>query len=164
MKILKPLLTVLAFCVFNFLYAQVPIKYSINSAWKFIKNDVPEAVNKEYDDGQWTKVNIPHTYNTDDIMDDVVGYYQGPTTYRKNFYIPNSYKGKKISLYFEGVSSKCEVYLNNRYVGNHIGAYTAFVFDVEGAVDYGKNNVLTVKVDNASNQYLEGSTVMFSYW
>ncbi len=134
------------------LYAQDPvIKYSINTGWKFQKGSIDDYMKTDLNDEVWDVINIPHTYNADDVMDDNQGYYQGKAVYRKKILIPESYKGKKVVLHFEGACSKTEVYVNNRYVGQHLGAYTAFHFDVEGVLNYGEENTIAIKVDNSEN-------------
>ncbi|WP_210197851.1 glycoside hydrolase family 2 TIM barrel-domain containing protein [Aquimarina sp. U1-2] len=142
---------VLVFLVFELQSHEIPKKESINTNWKFIKKHVPQAVIKKFDDSKWESVTIPHTYNAKDILDDEDGYYRGVAWYRKKLFIPKSYKHKKVSLYFEGVSARCNVYVNNRYVGQHLGGYTAFVFDIEGVLDFGEDNTIVVKVDNSEN-------------
>ncbi|MBQ0736347.1 glycoside hydrolase family 2 TIM barrel-domain containing protein [Aquimarina celericrescens] len=130
---------------------EFPIRMSINKDWKFIKKDISNAVEVDHDDSQWQPINIPHTYNATDILDDEEGYYRGPAWYRKKLFIPAAYKHKKVSLYFEGVSARCNIYVNNRYVGQHLGGYTAFVFDIEGVLEFGKDNIIAIKVDNSKN-------------
>ena len=50
--------------------------------------------------------------------------------YSKNFSIPHGFKNKKSFLHFEAVDQIAEVYLNGRLLGEHIGGYTPFSFDI----------------------------------
>lgn len=91
-------------------------------------------------------VNLPHTWNVPDIFKD--SYHRGPGTYVKQLDIPESYKGKRLFLKFEGAGTVTNVLLNYKYVGEHRGGYNAFTFEITDLVEYGKQNNLTVLCDN----------------
>ncbi|WP_019720198.1 glycoside hydrolase family 2 protein [Heyndrickxia coagulans] len=120
---------------------------NINDGWKFIRQDEEQARNIFYDDGNWENVNIPHTWNA---IDGACGqeYYKGACWYRKEFTVDSSLKGNKVYLEFNGSNSITDVYVNGQYMGQHRGGYSTFRFDVTEAIEYGKNNILSVKVDN----------------
>jgi beta-galactosidase len=67
------------------------IKQSINTSWQFHKG-ADTDVHGEY----WERVNVPHTWNADDVMDDIPGYYRGVGWYQKEIYIPQGWAGKSI--------------------------------------------------------------------
>ncbi len=73
-------------------------------------------------------------------------YYEGTVWYKKDFdYQPNSYK--RVFLNFEGVSYRCDVYLNGNILGKHEGSFTPFQFEVTRFLKPG-HNLLVVKVNN----------------
>ena len=37
--------------------------FNFNPGWKFLRKDVPQAVNPAFDDSAWTSVSLPHTWN-----------------------------------------------------------------------------------------------------
>lgn len=41
------------------------------------------------------------------------------------------------------------VFINNKLIGEHIGGYSQFVFEVTKHVKYGAENTITVRVSNA---------------
>ncbi len=104
------------------------------------------ASNRDYDDSSWNRVNLPHTWNAYDVMDEQPGYWRGIGWYRKHFRVDPKYAGKRISIQFEGVNQTAEVWLNGKYLGSHKGGYTGFSFEIVPRFD--EDNVLTVKVDN----------------
>jgi beta-glucuronidase len=58
-----------------------------------------------------------------------------------------------VRVEFEAVSHTATVYLNGKQIGEHKGKpYTSFICDVSGALQYGKLNVLLVRVDNAYSE------------
>ena len=108
-----------------------------------------EAHLPEYDDAAWEAINLPHTWNAYDSMDEAPGYWRGIGWYRKHLKLPREYSGKAIFLEFEAASSVAEFWLNGQRVGEHKGGYTSFELDVTDYVKTGDaENVLTVKVDN----------------
>jgi beta-galactosidase len=99
-----------------------------------------------YDDSWWESVDLPHTWNAQDVSDAQPGYWRGIGWYRKHFRLDPKHAGKKIFLEFEGVNSVAEVWLNGKSLGSHKGGYTGFEFEITPL--FGTDNVLTVKVDN----------------
>lgn len=105
-----------------------------------------DAVRPSYDDSWWSRIDLPHTWNAQDVSDEQPGYWRGIGWYRKHFRIDSKYAGQRIVLEFEGANQTAEVWLNGKYLGKHKGGYTPFSFQIEPQFD--KDNILTVKVDN----------------
>ena len=97
--------------------------------------------------GQQQTVNLPHTWNAEDFMNDE-GYRRGYGTYTKQIDIPDEYRGKRVFLQFEGAGAMATVMMNNKIVGEHRGAYNAFTFEVTDCLRYGTTNSLTVICNN----------------
>lgn len=70
----------------------------------------------------------------------------GTGRYTRQFSVPEDWKGKRVKLRFDGVSSHCSVRVNGRQVGSHEGSFVPFEFDLSGAVHTGTN---TMEVDVA---------------
>ena len=120
-----------------------------NEAAAQVESRFLEAHLPEYDDADWEAINLPHTWNAYDSMDEAPGYWRGIGWYRKHFKLLRQYSGKALFLEFEGASSVAEFWLNGRRVGEHKGGYTSFEMDVTDYVKFGDlDNILTVKVDN----------------
>jgi len=97
---------------------------------------------KEYDFDSSPVMGIPGDWNT---QNSELFYYEGTVWFRHKFnYQPS---GKKVFLYFGAVNYDAKVYLNGEKVGEHIGGYTPFNFDVTNKIRTGENK-LVVKVDN----------------
>lgn len=125
---------------------------SFNDGWEFKKGpfakDAMQAAQKWNAD--WQAVNVPHTWNADDMQKKVSDFYEGVAYYRKKCTFPESLEGKRIFLRFEGVGSCAEVYVNGYLVGTHKGAYSAFVCEIGAQVKLGKENEIVVKADNTA--------------
>jgi len=142
----------------------------LNKDWKFIRQDVANGYKTDYSDSDWQNVSIPHCWNAQDVVDTrnfndgfeiYQAYYRGPGWYRKQFLFDASLKDKKIFLEFEGANQVAEAWLNDRYLGKHIGGYTGFSFDITNDIRPGKNNILAVRVDNSYNYDIPPHTADF---
>ncbi len=116
----------------------------VNSGWRFKKDDDPDEA--------FTIVDLPHTnlelpLNCFDEED-----YQFKSTYEIELSILPEYSGKRLFLDFEGVMLTAEVFLNGNPAGEHRGGFTPFSVEITDLVEYGKNNILTVKTDASENE------------
>jgi beta-galactosidase len=103
----------------------------------------------EYDDTEWQRITLPHTWNAQDALDEISGYWRGIGWYRKHFKLEARDAGRRVFLEFEGVNHVAEFWLNGKPLGVHKGGYTSFEFDITPLARFnGQENVLTVKVDN----------------
>ena len=66
--------------------------------------------------------------------------------YRTEFAAPNEWKGRHVTLTFEGINYAASVWLNAKQLGTIKGAFVRGVFDVTGAIKLGQTNVLAVRV------------------
>ena len=62
--------------------------------------------------------------------------------YRKTFHAPESWRGKRLELRFDGIDYKADFYLNGRRLGTHEGMFTPAVFDVTEHIVVGGPNVV----------------------
>lgn len=132
------------------------LSYTINSKWEFRRGDYPENT--------WTIVNIPHTWNAQDVDDDTPGYYRDKGYYRRQVMIPSAAEGKRVYLKFEGVGQECDVLVNGRKVVSHIGSYTAFSADITDAVEPGKYCEVVLNVDNKHNPDIPPLSADFNFY
>lgn len=140
-----------------------------NSGWKFNLGDIPTAQYKAYSDSEWRSVDLPHDFSieqdfTNSGTEVESGNLPGGTGwYRKMFTMPETIRGKRIILNFDGAYSDTYVYVNNKYVGeNHYG-YNSFSFDItDYLVCNGSTvNLIAVKVVNSipNSRWYSGSGI-----
>ncbi|MDR1119679.1 MAG: glycoside hydrolase family 2 protein, partial [Dysgonamonadaceae bacterium] len=131
--------------------------------WKFrnqLLTDAPAAI--EYNDGDWTTVNIPHTWNSADAQDGGGDYLRTVGWYRKTFAWNNEWQDKKLYLELLGACLQAECFVNGESVGVHKGGYTAFRFDITPQLTNG-NNVIAIKVDNRLSEEIAPLSGDFSF-
>jgi beta-galactosidase len=119
---------------------------SLDDSWQFMRQHVDGAEAVSFDDSSWTTVNLPHTWNALDGFDGY--YYRGTGWYRKHYTVPAGLAGRKLFIKFDGACFSTELYVNGNYVGQHRGAFAAFVFDLTPYLTVGADNVLAVRMNN----------------
>lgn len=127
------------------LFSQGRQVISWNTDWKFHKTDIQKV--KKVSDTVWSQVTIPHTWNREDMQ---LGkdFYQGNAVYEKQFKADPAWKGKRVFIRFEGVGNVAKVLINNKMVGEHKGAYSAFSFDISSWLRWDEINTLQVVANN----------------
>ncbi|WP_111979171.1 glycoside hydrolase family 2 protein [Algibacillus agarilyticus] len=120
---------------------------NINAQWQYLEQDInfERAKNAK----GWSTINIPHTWNAIDTVDSNPGYRRSASWYKRTLQT-TSIKNSLTFLYFEGVNYETTVYVNNQKVGQHIGGYLGFEFDISR---YLKPNGINEVMVNVSNRY-----------
>lgn len=117
---------------------------SLNEKWQF-------RFSHQVQKGSGTLVDLPHTWNATDALSGKPDYKRGIGNYTKKFFIPQEWSGKRLFIRFEGANSVAHVFINGKFLGEHRGGYTAFIFELTDKVDYGKDNTVLVRVNNAED-------------
>src|SRR5215469_3638041 len=136
----------------------------IDSNWRFIRQDVTGAQTNGFDDSTWTNLNLPHTWNNLDGQDGGNNYYRGIGWYRTHCAVDGSYSGRKVFLKFNGAFLVTDVYINGNLLGEHQGGFAAFTFDATPFVNFGADNVIAVKVNNAFNTNIPPLSADFTFF
>ena len=72
--------------------------------------------------------------------------------YKREFSLPKGFVKDKVFLHFGAVDQIARVYLNGEFVGEHIGGYEHFFFDITAFLK--ETNVLTVEVTDTLDKAL----------
>ena len=149
--------------------SQPRLVLSADADWKFFLGDPTGAESPEFNDRSWRTVTVPHDWSIEGTPEEKNptgtggGYFPaGIGWYRKTFTAPSSWKGKQVSLEFDGVSSDATLYLNGHKLGTHPYAYTSFRFDVTSQLNPSATNVVAVRVDNSmqpNSRWYSGSGI-----
>ncbi|MGZ3756582.1 MAG: glycoside hydrolase family 2 protein [Mucilaginibacter sp.] len=116
---------------------------NFNNDWKFhLAYDVrkqPEKMN----------VTLPHTWNAKDVLQGNINYKRETGIYEKSFRVNPEWEDKRLFLYFEGANSVASIFVNQHFITEHKGGYTAFCVEITNFVKPGTINNVEVQVSNA---------------
>jgi len=102
---------------------------------------------------------IPTDWNMHDNKS--LFFYEGTIWFKRDFTVTKK-PGIRNILYFGAVNYEAKVWVNGKKVGEHIGGYTPFNFDITDVVKDGDNFVV-VKVDNKRHKD-NVPTVNMDWW
>jgi beta-galactosidase len=166
------------FFIFNILLvatglqAQLRTVQLLDTSWRFVNHDINVATLNQLNDATWQKVNVPHDWaisghfdmNIDKQLVQVVEDGEkkaklrtgrtgalpcfGVGWYRRALPVSKADEGKRIFIEFDGAMSRSKVYVNDKYVGEWPYGYTSFSFEITKFVQVGKNNILSVRLEN----------------
>jgi beta-galactosidase len=140
------------------------VEMTINEGWRYADGDHPGASAPGFDDGDWERVDLPHTWNADAAGAESPDYRRGVGWYRTRLAVPSSLGGKRLFLRFEGANQVAEVFVNGTSVGRHVGGYTAFAFEVTELLRPGGDDVVAVRVDNAHDADIPPLDADFTFY
>lgn len=122
--------------------------------------------------GKWTTIPVPSNweqfgfgkYDYGHAKDTVRGKETG--LYQYTFNVPAAWKGNSISIVFEGSMTDTEVKINGKSTGPvHQGGFYRFQYDISGLLEYGKPNLLDVKVSkHSSNLSVNKAERIGDFW
>ena len=170
------LLCLLALCLgARALPAADRLHQSFDFDWKFTLTAPAGAEAPGCDDAAWTPVQLPHDWSMtlpylspEEGGKGSMGFMQGGLGwYRKHFTVPAAWKGRRVSLEFDGVYHRATVFVNGREVGFHPYGYTAFAYDITDYLIPDRENVVAVKVDHTdfpSSRWYSGSGIYRHVW
>ncbi|MGO8814719.1 MAG: beta-galactosidase GalA [Terriglobia bacterium] len=140
----------------------------------------------DFDDSGWCGIDLPHDWAVElpFVQDDRSVIFHGakplgrnyPATsigwYRRVFEIPESDRGKRLSIEFDGVFRDSIVALNGKFLGRNMSGYAPFTCDITDQVGYGRKNILVVRVDatlaeggyTVNDGFYEGAGIYRHVW
>lgn len=114
---------------------------SLNGEWTFHRDG----------SGETKTVTLPTHWETHEgLKFDGIGWYE------KTIELPELPKGRRLLLNFDAVATHATVYWNDKELGEHLGAWTPFRFDVTEEVKKGKKHSIKVRVDEKVGHNTQG--------
>ncbi len=74
--------------------------------------------------------------------------YIGKIWYQQRFYIPQALADQRLSVRFGSADHQARVWLNGEFLGEHIGGFLPFEFDITDYIKTNAPNRLVISVDN----------------
>ena len=115
--------------------------------WQFCPDNSPEESEIILPkDAAWTELTLPHVFRLSGLSEQSAGFY------RRSFTADAADKEQCYYLFLEGAGTVADVFVNGQHIGQHRGAFTAAVFDLTPAVQFGQDNDLIVRVSNRDKE------------
>lgn len=86
---------------------------NLQGEWKFKTGDDPKWKEKDFNDKNWNSIIVPSLWENQGYQD-----YDGFAWYRKEVFIPEKLKNKKLVLVLGKIDDFDEVYINGKLVGS----------------------------------------------
>ncbi len=125
-------------------------RYKLDGIWQFLCENEIEEITPDTPFPCFKaslEMPVPASYN--DITQDIaLKDHVGWVWYRRDFFVPGAWTGKRIVLRFGSVTHHAHVWVNGQYVTFHKGGFLPFDCDLTDLVDHQSANQVTVAVDN----------------
>ena len=143
--------------VFNYkLFSQTRSEIRFNNDWYFTLDSFSNFSSNSVDYAQWRKLNLPHDwsieghFHKENPSNSGGGYLPGGIGWYKKCFDFDYDSTKIVSVVFDGVYERSEVWINGHYLGIRPNGFISFSYDLTKHLNRdGKGNVLTVKADNS---------------
>jgi beta-galactosidase len=128
------------------------VVFPLNQKWLYNERVVPNGTSPTFDDRGLQRVTIPHTnkmlpWHGFDDKD-----YQFVSLYRRHFQLPLGLTGRRVFIDFGGVMTAATVFLNGLRIGEFLGGYSQFSFELTQHLNWRVDNVLAVVVDSTERK------------
>lgn len=114
--------------------------------------DVSEEFNRKYDLAKYS------------YLDGLANPWKDPYWFRKEFTLPDSFKGKKLWLNFDGINYRADVWLNGQKIAGQeemVGMFLRFRYEITQVAQLNKENYLAVKIYQVDHPGLPRPGVQF---
>ena len=150
-----------------------------NGQGDFAKTGDFDFAKGKFDDSKWRALNLPHDWAIElpFVHDDVqlshgykpVGRRYPETSvgwYRREFEIPASDLGRRITVEFDGAFRDVLVFVNGCFIGRNNNGYAPFRFDLTDFLEFGKKNYIVARVDASFGDgwFYEGAGIYRHVW
>ena len=104
--------------------------------------------------GTGQSVRLPHTNAELPLHYADHNAYQMICGYRRNLHVSQELQGKRLFLQFDGAAHIATVYVNGKETVTHRSGYTAFRVEITDLVNYGQDNLISVRLDSTENRQI----------
>jgi len=133
----------------------------------------------KFDDSKWRGLNLPHDWAVElpFVRDEQLNSHgfkplgrRYPETsvgwYRREFDIPATDLGRKITVEFDGAFRSVLIFVNGCFIGRNDNGYAPFQFDLTDFLNYGAKNCIVARVDASFGDgwFYEGAGIYRHVW
>ncbi len=121
---------------------------SINKEWTFATDKKSQGLSDRWFEKPLPgarRVQIPHTWNIEKENENHYGW----GWYQKKIAIPAHWKNKDLTLVFGAINHTAYIFINGKKIDENTGdGFNKFAVNLNGRVEYGKSNIITVACNN----------------
>ena len=135
------------------------------------KNTPYLPIKREITHEKWDRVTLPHDYVIGKTPhaegNNALGFLdQEPAWYRKHLIFTEADRGRRITLYFEGVTDRCEVFFNGSPMYVNDCGYVPFEVDITDFVRFDEDNVIAVHITPIGSEgwWYNGGGIYRNVW
>jgi beta-glucuronidase len=122
---------------------------SVSDNWQLATDKKAEGFNEKWFEENLSnarRVHLPHTWNVEEENQNHYGW----GWYQRKIFIPKNWKNKNVVLEFGAINHTSFIYINGKKADENIGdGFNKFFVRLDDKVNYGKENTITVAVNNA---------------
>ncbi|MCO7124700.1 beta-glucuronidase [Sporolactobacillus shoreicorticis] len=121
----------------------------LDGLWKFKFDPKSEGEEFNWQDGLKDTLDMPVPSSFNDFFTKKdEREYTGDFWYETDFFVPEEWENRRVSLRFDAATHRATVYVNGNKIISHEGGFLPFNADLKQAVSFGKNNKVVVKINN----------------
>ncbi len=142
---------------------------NLNGDWEFLFDfgnsgrDRKLYLNENFSKGDIKRITVPFCPES---RLSGIGYidFMNAVWYRRTFNITSEQLSGHVLLHFGAVDYHSVIYINEKQVGEHVGGYSSFTFDITDALNEGENTlILYAEDDNRKENQPRGKQVLTYY-
>ena len=126
-------------------------RYPLNDGWYFTEQFTWQLTTLEKPEPELVPVRLPHTVKLLPFNEFSEQAYQMVSGYLRFLVPPESWRGQRVRVVFEGAAHQARVYLNGQLLAQHACGYTAFTVELTDHLHWQGTNNLTVELDSREN-------------
>ncbi len=126
------------------------VTLDMTQSWRFYRDDA-RAIDTadKVPASAWISVNLPHVARTEARLPKDV--WHGTAFYKKTF-DTRLRTGERAILRFEAAMNVADVWINGHHLGQHLGGYLPFSFDITEHMKASGANEIVVRINNDDNK------------